>query len=79
MSTVVMTRQVAAMSPRLMARMAGALYCLEGTAAFLGQFFIRPRLVVSGDAATTANTILTHQPLYWLGFTLMLVAVVFHV
>ena len=62
MSTIIMTQRTAEASPRLKARVAGALY-LTGvgslfTVAVLGS------LVVSGDAAATANNILSHQLLY---------------
>lgn len=65
-------------SPRVKARLTGLLWVLEGSAAVLGQFVVRPHLVVPDDAAATANNILTHAPLYWLGFTAALVAVAFH-
>jgi hypothetical protein len=69
----------AGLSPRVKARMAGVLYVLGGVSSGLAQFFLLPRLVASGDAAATAATILAHEPLFWLVFTLNLVAVAFHV
>jgi hypothetical protein len=49
-------------SPRFKARMAGVFYLLNGGAGFA--FFIRNRLVVSGDAAATAVNILAHEHLF---------------
>jgi hypothetical protein len=69
----------AEMSPGAKARMAGLLYVLGGVSSGLAQFFLLPRLVISGDAAATAANILTNESLFWLVFTLNLLAVVFHV
>jgi hypothetical protein len=69
----------AAMGPRAKARMAGVLYVLGGFSSGLAQFFLLPRLVISGDAAATAANILAHEPLFWLVFTLNLLAVAFHI
>jgi len=46
-------------SPRLTARIAGVLYLLNLTGLF-AQGFVSKRLVVSGDAASTATNILAH-------------------
>jgi hypothetical protein len=66
-NTPVLTSRLEEASPCLNARIAGVFYLLTfltgGVSAFVGG-----RLVVSGDAAATANNILAHQPLFWLGF-----------
>jgi hypothetical protein len=59
--------------------MAGVLYVLGGCSSGFAQFFLLPRLVISGDAAATAANILAHESLFWLVFTLSLIAVVFHI
>ena len=49
-------------SPRLKARIAGALYLISGT------LFVRGMPVVTGDAAATAHNILAHETFFRLGF-----------
>ena len=51
-------------SPRLKARMAGAFYVLTGLTSVIGGMYIPGKLVVVGDAATTANAILAHEHLF---------------
>lgn len=74
-----LSKRTAAWSPRLKARIAGVFEALEGTASAGGQVAILGSLVVAGDAARTATNILAHQPLFWLGFTVSLLGVAFHV
>ena len=62
MSTIVMTKRSTEASPRLKARIAGALY-LTGVLSFF-TLAVLGSLVVSGDAAATANNILSHELLY---------------
>jgi Domain of unknown function (DUF4386) len=71
-----MIESIADASPRLKARMAGALYVLAGLTSVIGGMYIPGKLVVRGDAATTANAILAHKHLFELGFSVMLIAVV---
>ena len=65
-------------SPRLTARLAGLFYLLEmltgGFAVFVGG-----RLFASGDAAASANNILTHPSLFQLGFAANLIQFVCYV
>jgi hypothetical protein len=75
---VTMDRRIA-VSPRAKARMAGVLYLLESVTSVFGQFIVVGRLVVAGNAATTAANVLAHQSLFWLGFTSALIAVVCHI
>lgn len=64
-----MTQQDARMSPQLYARICGVLYLYIFVASSFAELFVRARLVVSGDAAATAANILSHEPLFRLGFT----------
>jgi hypothetical protein len=66
-------------SPRFKARVAGACYVLTALTSVIGESVIPGRLVIPGNAAATANNILTHQHLFELGFAALLVAVVFSV
>ena len=71
--------RIAEVSPRSMARIAGVFEALEGLASASGQVLILGRLVIAGDAAATATSILTHLPLFWFGFALSLFGVAFHI
>jgi len=74
MSTV--TKGIAEMSPRDKARLAGLFFLLTIGAGLFAQGFISERLVVSGDAAATANNILSHEALFRLGFALYMIEMV---
>src|SRR5438270_4766567 len=74
-----MTERNAETSPRSLARMAGAFQLLEAITAAGGQVFIFGRLVVSDNPAATAANIIGHQELFWFGFALSLLGVVFHI
>jgi uncharacterized protein DUF4386 len=73
MSTAVMVEQIAGASPRLRARIAGALWLIIIVAASFAELFVRGRMVVNGDAAATATNILAHEPLYRLGAAAVLI------
>ena len=51
-------------SPQLYARIGGLAYLFIIVAGFIGEMFIRNKLVVSGDAAATANNIAA-SPFLW--------------
>src|SRR5438445_8776272 len=68
-----MTEQIAEASPRRMARITGVLYLLTMLTGIFAQGFVSNRLVIFGDASTTATNILTHKSLFQLGFTVYLV------
>jgi len=73
MSAVSSGDRTAEMSPRTKGRFAGALYLLTIITGVYAQAFISDRLVVSGDAATTAANILANQSFYRLGLTIFLI------
>jgi hypothetical protein len=75
-----MTGSFAESSPRLTARLAGVFQLAEALAFTFGYLIILGRmLTVSGDAAATAANILGQERLFWLGFALLIAAVVFHI
>ena len=49
------------------ARVAGALYVLNGVTGFFSLQYVPGKLIVSGNAAATANNILAHEMLFRLG------------
>ena len=55
-------------SPRLEARIAGALYILVILLGGFAEVGVRQGLVVEGDPAATAQAIVAHAPLFRLGF-----------
>jgi hypothetical protein len=59
--------------PAFLARAAGAFYLLTIVGGAVAQGFISDKLVVSGDAAATANNILLHRSLFQAAFTIYLV------
>src|SRR5437763_14003264 len=73
MSTDVIGKQIAEASPRRMARIIGVLYLLTMLAGIFAQGFVSNRLVVFGDASTTATNLLTHKSLFQLGVTVYLI------
>jgi hypothetical protein len=73
MSTAVGMEGIAETSPRGMARLTGACYLIAIVMGIIAQGFISERLVVSGNAATTASNIMAQEPLFRLGFTIYLI------
>src|SRR5882672_9387019 len=68
MSTMAVAGRVAEVSPRVKARIAGLLYLIIIVGGIFAQIGVRDRLVVNGDAAATAQNIVSHELLYRLGF-----------
>ena len=54
-------------STKKTARIAGLLYLVNGVTGFFGIIYVPSRLIVSGNAATTANNILASERLFRLG------------
>jgi hypothetical protein len=54
-------------SPRLLARIAGALYLINILCGYFAIGYVPAAIVVAGDPATTARNILAHESLYRLG------------
>lgn len=55
-------------SPRLKARIAGALYLITIALGLFAEIFVNEALTVSGDAAATAHNILASELVWRLGF-----------
>jgi hypothetical protein len=73
MNATAMVGRLEEMSPRLMGRIAGALYLLTVLTGIFAEGFVSGRLVVDGDAAATATNILTRRGLFQLGFAVYLI------
>jgi hypothetical protein len=69
-----MNNRTAKPSPLKYARIAGFLYLIVNVTGVFAQFFVRSKLIVSGDAATTANNIIASEWLFRLGFVSDLIA-----
>src|SRR6202140_3540006 len=73
MRAAVMLERIAEASPRPRARITGVVYLLYFLTAVFSMLFLKG-LVVYGDAASTANNVLTHQSLFRLGIATGLIA-----
>jgi Domain of unknown function (DUF4386) len=73
MNTPVLMERIAEASPRPRARITSVVYLFYFLTAVFGELFLKG-LVVDGDAASTANKILAHQPLFRLGIATGLIA-----
>jgi hypothetical protein len=65
-------------SPKAKARLAGVFEALEGLTSSWGQVTVLGRLIVVGNAASTAGNILAHETLFRWGFVSSLLGVAFH-
>ena len=68
-----MTERTKEASPRALARMAGALYLITILTGIFSAGYATGKLVVSGDAAVTADNILAHPGLFQLAFAVYLI------
>ena len=73
-----MTNPVAEASPHPRARLTGVVYLLYFLTAILAEVFMKG-IVVSGDAAATANNIQAHEPLFRLGLGTGLIATAWYI
>src|SRR5467141_4836898 len=64
MSTDVMKERIAETSPQVYARIGGVLYLIIIVIGFCSEFFVRDKLVVSGDVTATANNIMASESLW---------------
>jgi hypothetical protein len=64
------------MSPKRLARIAGALYLVTIVAAIIAQGLIAERIVNSTDASVTARNIMAHADLFRFGYTMYMIEMV---
>src|SRR5947199_10837321 len=64
MSTDAIKERVRETSPQVYARIGGVLYLIIIVIGFCSQFFVRDKLVVSGDVTATANNIMASESLW---------------
>jgi len=57
--------------PRLLARIAGALYLIITACALFAYLYVRNKVIVADDMAQTAANFLAHEQLYRSGFALI--------
>ena len=62
-----MTLRSTQISPQTYARIGGILYLMIIIAGALGEIFIRGKLIVSGDAISTASNLMASQSLWRIG------------
>jgi hypothetical protein len=66
-------------SPKKTASIAGVLYLIAFILIPFAEFFVRQRLIVPGDTATTVNNIMASEGLFRLGFVSALIAQVVYI
>jgi hypothetical protein len=62
-----MNNRNAQISPQVYARIGGVIYLIIIVAGIFGELFVRGKLIVSGNATTTANNIVAHELLWRIG------------
>ena len=73
MSTAVLTKSIAEVSPRTRARITGALYLIAGS------LFVHGKPIINGDASATAHNILAHEASFRWAFTFDLMSAPFYI
>lgn len=73
MSTALMTERIREASPSFLARIAGALYLITILTGIFSAGYATGKLVVSSDAAATADNIVAHRGLFQLVFAVYLI------
>ena len=63
-----MKNHIADMSPRKAAKIAGVVYLICLVLGIFSNIFVRGKLLVPGDAATTINNIMANESLFRVGF-----------
>jgi len=66
---VAVSERAAQFSPQAYARICGVLYLYIIVAGMFAELFVRSKLIVPGDASTTAANIMSHESLFRLGFS----------
>ncbi|SRR6266705_1181335 len=68
-----MTKPITKASPAFLARITGVFFLLTILLGVFAQAFVSERLINFGDAAATANNILTNKGFFQLGFAVYLI------
>ena len=76
MSTDVMKERTTETSPQIYARIGGVLYLMIIVIGFSSEFFVRVKLVVSGDVTATANNIASSESLWRISIACELILLV---
>src|SRR5713101_2122560 len=71
-----MTNKTVDTSPQLYARICGVLYLIIIVIGFCSEFFVRDKLVVSGDVTATANNIMASESLWRISIACELILLV---
>src|SRR6476646_252581 len=64
MSTDITKERITETSQQVYARIGGVLYLIIIVIGFCSQFFVRDKLIVSGDVTATANNIMASESLW---------------
>src|SRR5260370_22388964 len=76
MGTALMTVRIKEASPQVYARIGGVLYLIIIVIGFCSEFFVRDKLVVSGDVTATANNIMASESLWRISIACELILLV---
>jgi hypothetical protein len=79
MGTAIVTKRIAEVSPRQLARIAGGLYMINILTGAFATGFVQAALIVPGNAAATAHNIQAHELLYRWGLVAHLITLLTNV